>query len=535
MAPDVHRRRWVILGVLSLALLVIGLDNTILNVALPTLQRDLEASNAELQWIVDAYTLVFAGLILVAGAWGDKFGRRRALFIGLAVFGAASLWGALSQDAAQLTAARALMGVGAALIMPATLSILTNTFLDPAERKTAIGIWAAVSGLGIAIGPTLGGWLLEHFAWGSVFLINIPVVLISLGLGTWLLVESRDEHASRIDAVGAGLSVVALSSLVFAIIEGPVKGWTSWETLGAAALGAAALAAFVRWELRVAEPMLDLRLFRNPRFSVPAGAVTLVFFSLFGTVFFLAIYLQAVLGYTALEAGIRMLPIAVGLIVGSPLAMAMAKRTGEKWPTVLGLGFLAAAFLVIASTTTETDYWPQIPIQMTLMAFGIAFAMGPATEAIMAAVPRAKAGVGAAVNDAVRQVGGAFGVAVLGSLLASSYASRIGDAAASLPADAAGAASDNLQGALGVAATLPPDQAGALVAAANEAFVGAMTQTTLFGLAAIVLGMVAVAVWMPSYGRDVDADAAAAAGAGGSDPRQALEAHEARKAEAVRR
>jgi MFS family permease len=224
-------------------------------------------------------------------------------------------------------------------------------------------------------------------------------------------------------------------------------------------------------------------------------------------VFFLAIYLQAVLGYSALEAGVRMLPIAVGLVIGSPLAMAMAKRTGEKWPTVLGLGFLAAAFAVIASTTTETDYWPQIPIQMLLMAFGIAFAMGPATEAIMAAVPRAKAGVGAAVNDAVRQVGGAFGVAVLGSLLASAYSSRIADAVAGLPSDAAAAAGDNVQGAFAVAGTLPPEQSADLIGAANEAFVGAMTATTLVGLAAILVGIVVVAVLMPSYGRDVDADA----------------------------
>ena len=505
VTPDVHRKRWLILGVLSLALLVIGLDNTILNVALPTLQRDLDASNASLQWIVDAYTLVFAGLILVAGVWGDKYGRVRALYIGLVIFGAASLWGALSGDAASLTAARALMGMGAALIMPATLSILTNTFINPAERKTAIGIWAAVSGLGIAIGPTLGGWLLEHFWWGSVFLINIPVVLITLGLGSVLLVESRDPKAGRIDTVGAVLSVIALSSLVFSIIEGPVKGWTSVETVSAFTVGVVALAAFVLWELRVDEPMLDLRLFRNRRFSVPAGAITLVFFSLFGTVFFLAIYLQAVLGYSALEAGLRMLPIAFGLVIGSPLAMAMAKRTGEKWPTVLGLGFLAAAFMVIASTTTQTQYWPQIPIQMLLMAFGIAFAMGPATEAIMASVPRAKAGLGAAVNDAVRQVGGAFGVAVLGSVLASAYSARITDAVGDLPAEAAAAAQDNVQGAFGVAATLPPEQAGQLVAAANEAFVGAMTATTLLGLGAILVGMVAVAVLMPSYGRDVDA------------------------------
>lgn len=503
-ARTTHERRWVILGVLSVALLVIGLDNTILNVALPTLQRDLGATSSELQWIVDSYTLVFAGLILVAGTWGDRYGRRLGLFIGLAVFGAASLWGALSGDANSLIWARAVMGLGAALIMPATLSILTNTFTDPTERKTAIGIWAAVSGIGIAIGPTLGGWLLEHFWWGSVFLINVPVAAGGLILGLWLLPESRDPAGVRIDWVGAGLSVVALVSVVFAIIEAPVKGWSSAEVLSAAIVGLAATTAFVRWELRVPDPMLDLRLFRDRRFSVPAGAITLVFFALFGTVFFLAIYLQAILGYTALEAGIRMLPIAVGLVLGSPLAMAMAKRTGEKWPTVLGLGLLGAAFVVIASTTPETDYWPQVPIQMVLMSFGIAFAMGPATESIMAAVPAAKAGVGAAVNDAVRQVGGAIGVAVLGSLLAGIYSARLADTGVLdvLPPAARAAASDNVQGAFSVASGLDGATAAALTDAATVSFIDAMTSATVVGLVAVVVGAVITAILMPSRGDD---------------------------------
>src|SRR4051794_5006319 len=299
-----YPRRWAALAVLCLSLVTISLDNTILNVALPTLERELHAGASQLQWIVDAYMLVFAGLLLTAGALGDRFGRRRALTFGLATFGIGSLLAALAPGAGELIAARALMGVGGAFIMPSTLSILTVIF-PPAERGKAIGIWAGVAGIGIAIGPVAGGWLLEHFDWGAVFLVNLPVVVTALVAGRFLLPESSDPAAPALDPRGFALSTVGLISLVWAIIEAPSRGWTDAGILGAFGLAVVTLAAFVAWELRAPSPMLDVRLFRNPRFSASSVAISLAFFALFGVIFFLTQYMQGVLGYDALEAGIR--------------------------------------------------------------------------------------------------------------------------------------------------------------------------------------------------------------------------------------
>ncbi|HKA04560.1 MAG TPA: MFS transporter, partial [Acidimicrobiales bacterium] len=301
-AATAHRRRWWTLGVLCVSLLVIGLDNTILNVALPTLVEDLHATASQQQWIVDAYTLVFASLLLTAGMLGDKFGRRGALTAGLAIFGLGSAVAAFSGSAGALIGARAFMGIGGALIMPATLSILTNVFTDPSERARAIGIWAGVSGLGIAIGPTTGGWLLEHFWWGSVFLINIPVVVAGLIAGRFLIPTSRDPHSPRLDPFGTVMSATGLFAVLYAIIEGPSRGWTDTTVVGAFVLGLTVLLAFVAWELRSDHPILDVRLFSNPRFSGASLAITLVFFALFGSIFFLTQYLQFVLGYGTLTA-----------------------------------------------------------------------------------------------------------------------------------------------------------------------------------------------------------------------------------------
>ena len=313
MAPTTGKaydRRWWTLAVLAMSLLVISLDNTILNVALPTIERELDASAGALQWIVDSYTLVFAGLLLTMGSLGDRFGRRLSLVIGLAVFGAASLLSALATSADMLIASRALMGIGGALIMPSTLSILTNVF--PAEeRPKAIGIWAAVAGLGIAIGPVAGGWLIEHFSWGSVFLVNLPIVAVALAAAPALVPESRDPKASRLDPVGAMLSTAGLGVLTWAIIEaGGERGWTDGVVLGGFGVALAALVAFVAWELRSSAPMLDVRLFAVRRFSGASVSIALVFFALFGAIFFLTMYLQEVLDYGALEAGLRVTPIA---------------------------------------------------------------------------------------------------------------------------------------------------------------------------------------------------------------------------------
>jgi len=502
-ADRVYRLRWATLGVLCLSLLLIGLDTTVLNVALPTLARELSADSGELQWTVDAYTLVFAGLLLTAGSLGDRFGRKRALAIGLVIFAGASTAGAFVGTPDALIAARAVQGVGGALIMPSTLSILTNTFLDPRERARAIGIWAGVSSMGVAFGPALGGWLLEHFWWGSVLLINTPIAVVALVLGFFLVHESRDADRPRQDPVGAGLSIAGLVALVWGIIEAPGRGWTDGRVLGAFAAGVVLLAVFVVWELRVATPMLDLRFFRNPRFSAAASCVTLVFFGLFGSLFFLAMYLQGVLGYDPLETGVRLIPMAIGLGAGAPIATWLSARTGEKIPAALGLFILAGGFAILATTDVDSGYGPLLAV-LILAGLGMTMAIVPTTEAVMGALPRAKAGVGSAVNDTTRQVGGALGVAVLGSVLHSLYSGRMAGHVAGLPARAADAVKDNIVGATEIAGRLGP-RAGDLVGHAQDAFVHAMDVTLLVATATAVLGALVVLIWLPHRGVEMDA------------------------------
>ena len=358
MAPTTGKaydRRWWTLAVLAMSLLVISLDNTILNVALPTIERELDASAGALQWIVDSYTLVFAGLLLTMGSLGDRFGRRLSLVIGLAVFGAASLLSALATSADMLIASRALMGIGGALIMPSTLSILTNVF--PAEeRPKAIGIWAAVAGIGVGIGPASGGWLLEQFSWTAVFLINVPIAAAALMAIPKLVPDSKDPAQPRLDPIGAVLSTVGLGILTAAIIQAPEWGWTSGRILGGFAASAVILTGFVIWELRSSSPMLDVRMFRIRRFTGASVSIALVFFALFGAIYFLTQYLQGVLDFTPFEAGIRMLPVAGGLILGGPLSAKLAERFGTRSVVAVGLGIVAAALYMLAGADTDSGY-----------------------------------------------------------------------------------------------------------------------------------------------------------------------------------
>jgi EmrB/QacA subfamily drug resistance transporter len=503
----VYARRWKTLAVLSLSLVIIGLDNTILNVALPSLREHFDASNSTLQWIVDSYLLVFAGLLLTMGTLGDRFGRKRALLAGLAIFGTASLAVLAADSANHLIAIRAAMGVGAALIMPATLSIITNVF-PREERGKAIGIWAGMAAIGIGLGPLFGGLLLEWFSWTSVFLVNVPVTAVAVLAGVALVPESRDPHPGRFDLVGAGISIAALVALVYGVIEAPERGWTSPVILGCFATAAVLVTAFVRWELRTAEPMLNLSFFRNPRFSVASAAISVAFFSLFGSVFALTQYLQDAKGYSALQAGAAMVPLALGLVMGAGSSIKLVARLGTTRVVTLGLVGLAALFATSLAWEPEMAYWP-----LGLWFFGLALSMGwimgPATDSVMGAVPEEKAGVASAMNDVARQVAGALGVAVIGSLVGSLYAARVEDATDGLPADQAAAASDSVGAAVAIAERLPEGAGSALHHAATNGYTDALGIGLVVAAAVALAGAAIVARLLPAHHRPAEASHAA--------------------------
>jgi EmrB/QacA subfamily drug resistance transporter len=498
-APVPYARRWQALVVLAMSLLIVSVDNTILNVALPTIRTELEASSSQLQWIVDSYLLVFAVLLLIAGTLGDRFGRKKALTAGLLIFGAGSVLAAMSGSSTELIASRALMGVGAAAIMPTTLSILTNIFPED-ERPKAIAIWAAVSGMGIAIGPISGGWLIEHFAWSSIFLVNIPIVAAGLIAGAILIPESRDPGPKALDFPGAGLSIAGLTAIVWGLIEASERGWTNPTILGAFGIGASIMGAFIAWERRTDHPMLDVSVFRNLRFSAASLAVGFVFFALMGVVYFLTTYLQSVMGYDALEAGIRMLPVVGGLFAATKLSLVLTERFGTKVVVAMGLSTVGAALFVLAGAGVDTGYG-RVALALGMMGFGMSLAMSPATESIMGSLPKAKAGIGSAMNDVVREVGGTLGVAVLGSVLASSYGNGMDSAVHGLPKDAAEAASDSVGGAHDVAAQIGGDAAVHLTQVANQSFVDAMSTTATLAAGVALAGALIAAAFLPARAR----------------------------------
>jgi EmrB/QacA subfamily drug resistance transporter len=491
----VHHRRWLILLVLCVSLIVIVLDNTILNVALPTMahpagEGGLGASGSQLQWIVDAYTIVFAGLLLTAGSLGDRFGRYKALAFGLAVFGLGSALSAFATSATMLIVTRSLMGAGGAFIMPSTLSVLTNVFTEPTERGRAIGIWAGVSALGLGIGPITGGILLEHFWWGSIFLVNVPIVIIGLIAGYFLIPDSRDPSAPKLDPIGAALSIAGLVTFLWAVIEAPSHGWTAPDVVAGFVIGGALLASFLLWELHTPSPMLNMHFFQNPRFSVASGAIMVSFFSLFGTLFLMTQYLQSVLGYSTIKAGAVLLPQAATIMVAAPLSSIWVQRFGNKRVVATGLFIVSLSFALFTTLGTNTTTIVVILISM-LLGLGMGNVMAPATDSIMGSLPRAKAGVGSAVNDTTRQVGGAFGVAVLGSILSSQYTSHFIDRVpAGVPADVVNHAKDSVGSALGVAQALPAELqhlAPGIVDAARSSFVDGFHVAALIA-AVLMLG-----------------------------------------------
>ena len=511
--PAVHERRWVVLAVLCLSLLIIVMDNTILNVAIPSLITELGATNSQIQWIIDSYVLVFAGLLLTAGSLSDRFGRKGALQIGIVLFALGSAAAGLSSTAGQLIAARAFMGIGGALIMPSTLSILTNVFRDPKERGRAIAVWAGFSGLGVAIGPMIGGFLLEHFSWHSVFWVNLPLGATALLLGAFLLPTSRDPRRSRLDPIGALLSMVGLAALLYGIIEGPSDGWTHGTVVAGFAVGVTALVAFVAWELHTPNPMIDVSVFRNPRFSAASGTITLVFFALFGSLFLMTQYWQLVHGYSPLEAGVRLLPQAMTMMIVAPLSARFVERIGTKRVVLLGLGFMGLGLGLLSTIAPATPYLVVISF-LVVMSAGMGMTMAPATESIMGSLPRSKAGVGSAINDTTRQVGGALGVAIVGSAVSSAYAGKIDSVASrfGLDSSADAIARSSLGGAQEVARRLGSESTR-FFDAANGAFVDSMAIGLRVGVVVVVLAGLLTWRFLPARAADTDADGGRAASA----------------------
>jgi EmrB/QacA subfamily drug resistance transporter len=495
------RRRTTVLVTLCLAAFTINLDTTIVNVTLPTLVRDLDASTRQLQWIVDSYNLVFAALVLAAGSVSDRVGRKGALLAGLGIFAAGSLLGSRAGSPGELIAVRGLIGLGAAIIFPTTLSILTNVFTERSERAKAIGLWGAMTGVGVAAGPISGGWLLEHFWWGSVFIAVVPVAALVAALTVLWVPTSRDPDTPRIDLPGLALSTAVIGTLVFTIIEAPEVGWLTARTLASFALIAGLLVAFVRWERRVAEPMLDVDLFRNLRFTAASGSVTIAFFALFGFIFMVTQYFQFLKGYTPFSTGLRLLPVALSVGAASILGTKLAVRLGNKAVVSAGLASMGIAFLWISTASIATPYL-ELAGQMIVLGIGMGLTSAPATEAIMGVVPKEKAGIGSAVNDATRELGGTLGVAVIGSVFASLYAGRLA-LPAGLPSEAVHAARESVGGAF-IAAQRVADAgfgpaASQLRDAASLAFFDGFALGCLVAAGVALVGAIAAGILLPAH------------------------------------
>ncbi|MFJ7947421.1 MFS transporter [Streptomyces sp. NPDC096354] len=515
----VHRRRWAILAVLAFSLLVVMLDNSILNVAMKTIAQPaptgLGSTQSQLEWAVNSYTLVFAGLLFTAGLLGDRLGRKKVLLFGMAVFGVGSVLSALSDSSGQLITFRAVMGFGGAFILPATLAIIMNVF-EPEEQPKAIGIWTGVVGFAIAAGPIAGGVLLEHFWWGSVFLVNVPIVVAAMAAMVAIVPDSKDPRPGRLDPVGVLLSIVGLAVLVYGIIMGGRLGdFTRPEVWVTILGGLAVLAGFVGYEARSDHPALDVTYFRNRRFSASVAAIGLVFFALMGVTFFSVFYNQSVRGYSVLQSGLLVLPLAASQMFFAPRARLVVNRFGARAVCAAGLVLTAVAFAGFLLLGQDTPIWV-LEVLFFLMGTGMAHVMPPATVMIMSSLPREKAGSGSAVNNTFRQVGGAIGVAVLGSLLSTTYRSGIDGHLDVLPTSDRHAAGESVQATLTVAEKLGP--AGrALVQPAHDAFIHAMHITAVGSAAVALVGAVVVLVFLP--GRT-----AAAVAGGAKSQRQTVRA-----------
>ncbi|MBI5929060.1 MAG: MFS transporter [Chloroflexi bacterium] len=492
-----YKTRWLSLLFICISLLVISLDNTVLNTAIPSISTDLKASTSEIQWIIDAYSLVFAALLLTMGSLGDRYGRKPALQIGLVLFAIGSLSAALSDSTEMLIASRAFLGMAAAVIMPATLSLVTATF-PPKERSQAIALWAAVFGLGVGLGPTIGGWLLEHYSWHSVFFVNLPVNVLALIGGQMFIFNSKDESAPKIDIPGVALSIPGLFALVYGIIEAGQKSWTETNVVISFGIAVLLLGIFAVWESRYEHAMLPLHFFKNMSFTGANTAMALIIFSLFGSLFFMSQYMQTVLGFTPLQAGIRLIPLSVALAFAAGFSARIANKLGTKYTVALGI-FIGAGGMFFMSQALDVDtHYRTILVGQIFLASGLGIAMSPATNSIMGSVPVSKAGVGSAMNDTTRELGGALGVAVFGTLMNTVYQDGVGKLKGLLPAQLYDIASGSIQGAHGIAKALPPEVSGTVVSTANRAFVDGMTEAMLIGSGILVLTTLLVLALLPS-------------------------------------
>lgn len=500
--PLFKDRPIVALAFICLSVFVISVDATIVNVALPTLSRELDADTAQLQWIVDAYTLVMAGLMLSAGSLSDRFGRRGWLSSGLAVFALTSAVAAQVGSADALIAGRAAMGVGAAVIFPTTLSLITNIFADPVKRAKAIGLWAAMVGVGVAAGPITGGWLLEHFWWGSVFMVNVPIAAAAIVGGVLFIPTSRDPAAPPVDVPGLVLSSIGITALVYTVIEAPTWGWGSVRTATGFATAVVVLAVFALWERRTPHPMLDVSVFFNRRFSGGSLAVTAGFLTLFGFIFVITQYFQFIKGYSAFETGVRLLPVAISIAVASIVGPRIVERIGTTAVVVAGLAIFAAG-LAWASTADANSPYLQIAMQMVLLGGGLGLTTAPATESIMGSLSADKAGVGSAVNDTTRELGGTLGVAIVGSVFASIYTGRLGDSAAvsGLPEQVRATMERSMAAAQAVIGQLPQPVIPDVRAAVNAAFLDGMQIGSLVCAGIAVAAAIVVAWLLPARAR----------------------------------
>ena len=494
------RHRWAALVVVCIAALIINVDNTILNVALPTLVRDLRATSSELQWIVDSYAMVFAGLLFVGGSLADRFGRRRFFLIGLTVFAVGSIGAAFSGSVPVLIACRAAMGAGAAVTIPASLSIINDSFRDPTERARAIGAWAGTVGLGIAVGPIAGGLLLSRFWWGSIFLVNVPIVCFGLVGAVILVPESKNPHVNRPDPVGAVLSIAGLGLLLWSIIEGPTRGWSSGVVLGVGFASCVALGGFVAWEARCTHPMLNLRFFRDRSFSVALVAECLGVFGLMGALFLSTQFLQFDLGLSPLAAGIRILPIAAMVIVSAAVSPLVSRLIGVKFTVAAGLSLITAGlWQVSAASGFETTYG-DVVVGLVLIGFGAGLMLPTATNSVIGSVPQGDSGMGSATNTVALQVGGALGVAVIGSVMLTRYQDHMNTVLLGrhVPASILQTIQGSLGGALAVAASAGGSTGVLLARAARTAFMSGNGVSLAVGGAVSLAGVILVLAALPS-------------------------------------